>query len=80
VIESGKEETATRMAKLMKTLCEACYITSDQLTAGFVRVLDNIADIQLDVPHAYTTFDEFADICFNAGFLPNRVLKELPGR
>lgn len=80
VIESGKAETAVAMSKLLQSLYEACYVTSDQLTQGFVRVLDNISDIQLDAPHAYQTFDNFADVCFNKGFLPNRVLKELPGR
>lgn len=80
VIEANKQETATAMAKLLQSLYEACYVTSDQMTQGFVRVLDNISDIQLDVPHAYQTFDNFADVCFSMGFLPNRVLKELPGR
>lgn len=80
VIESNKEKTATTMSGLLKTLCDACYLTTDQLTQGFVRVLDNIQDIQLDAPMAYDTFDKFADICYNQGFLPNRVLKELPGR
>jgi programmed cell death protein 4 len=80
VIESGKESTATALSKLLQSLYDAGYVTSDQLTQGFVRVLDNISDIQLDVPLAYQTFDNFADICFNKGFLPNRVLKELPGR
>lgn len=68
------------MSMLLKALCEACYITTDQMTQGFVRVLDNLSDIQLDSPQAFATFDNFADVCFNQGFLPNRVLKELPGR
>lgn len=80
VIESNKEQTAEAMSNLLKTFYDACYITTDQMTQGFVRVLDNIQDIQLDAPLAYETFDKFADICFNQGFLPNRVLKELPGR
>jgi len=80
VIESGKENTSTAMSMLLKALCEACYITTDQMTQGFVRVLDNLSDIQLDSPQAFATFDNFADVCFNQGFLPNRVLKELPGR
>lgn len=80
VIDSGKEQTAEALAQLLKALCDACYITSDQLTQGFVRILDNIADIQLDAPHASQTFDEFSDICFAKGFLPNSVLKELPGK
>ena len=80
VIESTKEQTAEALSTLLKNLYDACYLTTDQLTQGFVRVLDNIQDIQLDVPKAYETFDKFADTCFNKGFLPNRVLKELPGR
>lgn len=80
VIESGKEATAQAMSNLLKALYDACYITTDQMTQGFVRVLDNLTDIQLDSPLAVETFDSFADVCFKQGFLPNRVLKELPGR
>ncbi|XP_067935459.1 programmed cell death protein 4-like [Watersipora subatra] len=80
VIESGKEQTATAMAALLKAFYDACYITSDQMAQGFVRVLDNLNDIQLDAPQAVNSFDNFADICFAKGILPNRVLKELPGR
>ena len=80
VIESGKEQTAVAMSNLLKAFYDACYITTDQMTQGFVRVLDNLTDIQLDAPQAFNSFDNFADICFKQGFLPNRVLKELPGR
>jgi len=80
VIESTKEQTGEALSVLLKDLYDACYLTTDQLTQGFVRVLDNIQDIQLDAPKAYETFDKFADTCYNKGFLPNRVLKELPGR
>lgn len=68
------------MSNLLKALYEGGYVTSDQMAQGFVRVLDNISDIQLDVPQAYQTFDNFAEVCFSKGFLPNRVIKELPGR
>ena len=57
VIESTKEQTAEALSTLLKNLYDACYLTTDQLTQGFVRVLDNIQDIQLDVPKAYETFD-----------------------
>lgn len=47
---------------------------------GFNRVFDNMPDICLDVPNAYTLLEEFITVCQKEDFLPESILKDMPQR
>lgn len=47
---------------------------------GFQRVYDDMPDIVLDVPLAYIMLDRFVERSSRAGFLTEKVIKNMPSR
>ncbi|KAL4231755.1 Programmed cell death protein 4 [Mactra antiquata] len=78
ILEDGTERSAERMSKLLASLNAACIITPEQFSQGFKRVFNNMPDINLDVPNAYTLLERFGDMCFNDGVMASDTYKDLP--
>lgn len=49
-------------------------------TKGFFRVYEEMPDICIDVPQAYTVLEKFLSKCQSAGFLTDEVVKSMPSR
>ncbi|GLG97183.1 Programmed cell death protein 4 [Gryllus bimaculatus] len=79
-IEAINGHTEEMMCKLLKSFYAAIIITPDQLERGFLRVYEDMPDICVDVPLAYTVLERFVDRCQKGGFLTDEVIKRLPSR
>lgn len=73
---SVEEQLCTFLAELSR-----CVIVSpDQMDRGFLRVLEDMSDIVLDVPLAYIMLDRFLERCQHKFRLGDAVLKRVPTR
>ncbi|XP_053690201.1 programmed cell death protein 4 [Sabethes cyaneus] len=79
-LEALNEATEEAFCNLFKTLDETCIVTPEQMEQGFRRVYDDMTDIVLDIPLAYSILDRFVQRCQRAGFLSDAVIKDLPSR
>lgn len=76
-----KPDELTAIASLLKYLSDINLISVDQMKKGFLRLFDEIADIHIDVPHAYLTLEKFMQSCFSVKlFLPRDVINSVPSR
>lgn len=79
-IEDMGERAMDLICALLKSLSAAVIITLDQLKNGFNRVYQEMPEICIDVPLAYTILEKFVLKCQTAGFFPSDLLKNLPSR
>lgn len=79
-LEANTTSTEEALCDLLKAFDQAILITPDQMERGFLRVFDDLPDIQMDVPLAYIILDRFVDRCQKAGFLTEKVLEKMPNR
>lgn len=47
---------------------------------GFMRIYEEMAEISIDVPLAYTVLDKFLAKCESAGFLPKDLIINAPSK
>lgn len=80
VMEDGSDRVFDLVVKLLKVASQELVLTVDQLTTGFHRLYEDLIDIVLDVPNAYTATEKFATQCQEEGIIPVAVLKEFPTR
>ena len=80
VIEDMREIAMELMSKLFQVLASSVIVTPDQMIRGFYRVYDEMPDICIDVPQAYTVLEKFVLKCQVAGFLSDEVVKRMPSR
>merc|ERR1712002_500165 len=80
VIESMHEKTEEAMCKLLQSLFRSFVITIDQMRAGFYRVFDQMVDISIDVPQAYTVLERWVLRCRQAGIINDDIVKKMPSR
>nr|CAD7416494.1 unnamed protein product [Timema poppensis] len=78
VIEAISGQVEEAMCRLLKILSSAIIITPDLMERGFLRVYEDMPDICLDVPLAYTVLERFVERCHKAGFLTDPVIKKMP--
>ncbi|KAH3864297.1 hypothetical protein DPMN_027313, partial [Dreissena polymorpha] len=78
ILEEGSERSAERMVALLRSLYEHCIITPEQMTQGFKRVYENMPDISLDVPNAYTLLERFGEMCHKNSVMTDVAFKDLP--
>lgn len=50
------------------------------VSQGFLRVYEDMPDICLDVPLAYTVLERFVERCHKAGFLSDELVRKMPTR
>lgn len=79
-LESLSQTTEEAMCDLLKSLDDACMVSPAMMEQGFQRVYDDMADIVLDVPLAYIILDRFVERCSRAGFLSDKVIRNMPSR
>ncbi|GAU95660.1 hypothetical protein RvY_07243 [Ramazzottius varieornatus] len=79
-MEDGSDRVFDLAVKLLKVASEELVLTVDQLTTGFHRLYEDLIDIVLDVPNAYTATEKFATQCQKEGIIPTAVLNEFPTR
>jgi len=79
-LEGNSHVREESLCGLLKALSDAIIVTPDQMEHGFLRVFDDLPDIQLDIPLAYEILHRFADRCLKAGFLNDSTLVKLPSR
>lgn len=79
-LESLKQTTGEALCELLKTLDESCIVSPAMMEQGFQRVYDDMPDIVLDVPLAYIFLDRFVERCTRAGFLTDKIIKNMPSR
>lgn len=79
-LEALNDATEEAMAKLLKSLEQACIVTIEMIEQGFQRVFDDIQDISLDIPLASIVLERFAQRCYNLGVLTEKMIKNLPTR
>ncbi|GBP58239.1 hypothetical protein EVAR_40744_1 [Eumeta japonica] len=73
---SVEEQLCTFLAELRKSV----IVTPDQMDRGFLRVLEDMSDIVLDVPLAYIMLDRFVERCGHRFRLSDEVMKKMPTR
>lgn len=80
VIEDMRETAMDLMCKLFQILASSVIVTPDQMSRGFSRVYDEMPDICIDVPQAYTVLEKFILKGQTAGFLSDDIVKKMPSR
>ncbi|XP_034838155.1 programmed cell death protein 4 [Maniola hyperantus] len=73
---SVEEQLCTFLAELRRSV----IVTPDQMDRGFLRVLEDMSDIVLDVPLAYIMLDRFVERCQSRIQLGANVLERMPTR
>ena len=63
VTKSMHEKTDQAMCKLLQALFRSFVITIQQMRAGFQRVYDQMVDISIDVPQAYSVLERWVLRC-----------------
>lgn len=80
VIEDMGDMAMELMCKLLKTLDRSVIVTPEQMKRGFDRVFQEMPDICIDVPAAYTVLEKFVTKCTGTGFLSAEIAKAMPTR
>lgn len=80
VIESMHEKTEEAMCKLLQALFRTFVITIDQMREGFQRVYDEMPEIFLDVPAAYTILERWVIRCRQSGIINDDIVRKMPSR
>uniref|UniRef100_A0A182N8I4 Programmed cell death protein 4 n=1 Tax=Anopheles dirus TaxID=7168 RepID=A0A182N8I4_9DIPT len=80
-LEAFNESTEVAICELFRTLDSTCIVTPEQMEQGFRRVYEDMTDIVLDIPLAYSILDRFIQRCQHAGsFLNEALIKDIPTR
>ena len=56
-LEALNEPTEEAICNLFKSLDESCILTPEMIEQGFRRVYDDMTDIVIDIPLAYSVLD-----------------------
>ncbi|XP_035908842.1 programmed cell death protein 4 [Anopheles stephensi] len=80
-LEALNESTEVAICELFRTLDSTCIVTPEQMEQGFRRVYEDMTDIVLDIPLAYSILDRFIQRCQRTGsFLSEALVKDIPTR
>ncbi|ODN05858.1 Programmed cell death protein 4 [Orchesella cincta] len=79
-LEAMQENVEDSICRLLKSLFNSCLITPDQMGRGFVRVFDDLPDICIDLPPAYTLIEKFVTKAQRHGFITDEVVRQVPIR
>ncbi|RWS27032.1 Programmed cell death protein 4-like protein [Leptotrombidium deliense] len=95
VIDDLRERTLDLICMLLKSLCSSAVVTIDQLknvsdyrlptetnyfSQGFIRVYEEMPEICIDVPQAYTMLEKLVNKCVAQNFFPSELVKLIPTR
>jgi len=79
-LESMQEPVEESICRLLKSLFNSCLVTPDQMQRGFFRVYEDLPDICIDVPAAYSLLERFVNKAQRHGFVSEEVVRQLPVR
>jgi len=79
-IESMQEHTEELICRLLAALSNSCLVTPDQMQRGFLRVYEDLPDVCIDVPAAYSLIERFVNTATRHGFASEEVVRLLPVR
>ncbi|ELU07784.1 hypothetical protein CAPTEDRAFT_170810 [Capitella teleta] len=79
-IEDSGERATDMMVKLLRSLTSSIVVTLNQFEKGIRRLSDDMPDICLDVPSAYSLLDRLASKLQVEGVLTDDLMKELPNK
>jgi programmed cell death protein 4 len=79
-LESMQESDEESICRLLKSLFNSCLVTPDQMQRGFYRVFEDLPDICIDVPAAYSLLDRFVNKAQSHGFVSEEVVRQVPVR
>uniref|UniRef100_T1IIT8 Programmed cell death protein 4 n=1 Tax=Strigamia maritima TaxID=126957 RepID=T1IIT8_STRMM len=80
MIEDMGERAIDLMCKLLKSLFASIIVTPDQMKRGFERVFNEMPDICIDVPPAYSVLEKFVAKCQENAFLSDEIVRKMPSR
>ncbi|XP_012686677.2 programmed cell death protein 4b [Clupea harengus] len=80
VLESKGNKTFQMILQLLNFLWKSTVITLDQMRRGFERIYMDIAEINIDVPCAYSLLEQFVDKSVNAGIIDKKLSDLCPCR
>eukprot|EP00079_Xenopus_tropicalis_P027489 XP_012821786.1 PREDICTED: programmed cell death protein 4 isoform X1 [Xenopus tropicalis] len=80
VLEANGNNTYKMMLSLLEALLKSGAITLDQMKRGYDRIYQEIPDINLDVPKAYSVLERFVEDCFKAGIISKQIRDLCPCR
>ncbi|NP_001080530.1 programmed cell death 4 L homeolog [Xenopus laevis] len=80
VLEATGNSAYTMMLSLLEALWKSGVITLDQMKRGYDRIYQEIPDINLDVPNAYSVLERFVEDCFKAGIISKQIRDLCPCR
>lgn len=79
-LEAMHENTEEAICRMLKSLFNSCIVTPDQMQRGFFRVFEDLPDICIDVPAAYTLLDRFVTRAQRHGIITDEVVRLVPVR
>jgi len=79
-LESMQESNEESICRLLKSLSNSCLVTPDQMQRGFFRVFEDLPDICIDVPAAYSLLERFVNKAQLHGFVSEEVVRQVPVR
>jgi programmed cell death protein 4 len=79
-LESMQENVEDAICRLLHSLCNSCLVTPDQMQRGFVRVFEDLPDICIDLPPAYSLIDRFVTKAQRHGCITDDVVRLVPIR
>ena len=80
VLEGINERTSKMMCTLLASLCRSVIVTPNQMKEGFLRIYEDMPQICLDVPPAYSVLEKFVGLCEAEKILEPEVVKKIPTR
>lgn len=80
VIEDLRDRTLDLICNLLHALGSSAVVTVDQLKNGFLRVYEEMPEICIDVPQAYTMLEKLINKCVAQKFFPAELVKLMPTR
>jgi len=79
-IEAMCEAKEDAMIRLLKSMYSSGLVTFDQMKQGFKRIFDDLAEIVIDVPAAYSLVDRITNKASIAGIVNQDLVREVPVR
>ncbi|KAG8432006.1 hypothetical protein GDO86_020506 [Hymenochirus boettgeri] len=80
VLEATGDSTFQMMLSLLGALWKSGVITLDQMKRGYERIYQEIPDINLDVPNAYSILERFVEEGYKSGIIPKQIRMQCPSR
>nr|CAB3264724.1 programmed cell death protein 4-like [Phallusia mammillata] len=79
-IEVSTERAGNMLVHLLKRFADTAIVTTDQITQGFVRIYNEMPDVNLDVPNAYFYLEQIVNKCYDLKVIGLKLKVQAPNR